>query len=196
MNATIKAVRSNDATRLKTYIAQYASPDPHKPGSLNPPIVVTNGRAELGLNHPILARWLCPADQLDRFDKDPGQARKDLTSGVMPMRSEDFPCLFWSGEMPGQDYNADNMLHGLFKSYFLVRVGRHIFLGPSSAFGGDTRTTRSCNAVLHNMSTVQAEHVGYICIQVGSWQCSTVLLTGVLGTLCDLFQKSVGGEGW
>ncbi|KAG6372782.1 hypothetical protein JVT61DRAFT_7181 [Boletus reticuloceps] len=55
MNATIKAVCSNDATRLKTYITQYASPDPHKPGSLNPPIVVTNGRAELGLNHPILA---------------------------------------------------------------------------------------------------------------------------------------------
>jgi hypothetical protein len=73
MNTTIKAIRSNDATRLKTYMAQYASPDPYKPRSLNPPIVVTNGRAKLGLNHPILARWLCPADQLDQFDKDPQQ---------------------------------------------------------------------------------------------------------------------------
>ena len=77
----------------------------------------------------------------------------------------------------------------------LDKVGRHIFLGPSSAFGGDTRATRSCNAVLHNMSTVQAEHIGYICIQVSSRQCSAVLLTGVLGTLRNLFQKSVGGEG-
>lgn len=50
------------------------------------------------------------------------RARKDLTSGVMPMSSEDFPSLFWSGETPGKDYDPDNMLHGLFKSYFLVRV--------------------------------------------------------------------------
>lgn len=139
MNVTIKSTRSNDATRLKTYIAQYALPDPYKPASLNPPIINTNGRAEMGLNHPILARWLCPVDQLERFDENPKQyvfhyciitnsfvisfrARKDLASGVIHMGEDDLPALFRSGEMPGKDYDPENMLHGLFKSYFLVRV--------------------------------------------------------------------------
>lgn len=25
----------------------------------------------MGLNHPILTHWLCPADQLEAFDEDP-----------------------------------------------------------------------------------------------------------------------------
>lgn len=50
------------------------------------------------------------------------RARKDLASGVMPMEAEDFPSFFWSGAMPGQDFDPGNMLHGLFKSYFLTRV--------------------------------------------------------------------------
>lgn len=139
MNTTIKATRSNDATRLKTCIAQYALPNPYKPASLDPPIINANGRAEMGLNHPILARWLCPADQLKRFDENPEQyvlyyhiitnsftvpsrACKDLASGTIHMGPQDFPTLFWSGEMPGKDYDPENMLIGLFKSYFLVRV--------------------------------------------------------------------------
>ena len=102
MNTTIKATQSNDATRLKTCIAQYALPNPYKPASLDPPIINANGRAEMGLNHPILAQWLCPADQLERFDENPEQyvlyshiitnsftvpsrACKDLASGAICM---------------------------------------------------------------------------------------------------------------
>ncbi|KAH7891070.1 hypothetical protein F5I97DRAFT_2071506 [Phlebopus sp. FC_14] len=119
MNAMIRSTQSNNATRLKTYIPQYAAPNPFKV-AFNPPIVSSNGRAEMGLNHPILARWLCPADQLQRFNEDPIQAVKDLASGVISMGAEDFFTLFWSGSMPGDDCDSDNMLHGLFKSYFLV----------------------------------------------------------------------------
>ncbi|KAH7881810.1 hypothetical protein F5I97DRAFT_2000613 [Phlebopus sp. FC_14] len=166
MNVMIRSTRSNNATRLKTYIPQYAAPNPFKV-AFNPPIVSSNGRTEMGLNHPILTRWLCPADQLQRFDEDPIQAVKDLASDVISMGAEDFPTLFWSGSMPGDDC--------LFKSYFLVRVSQwsayiktafdDLNLGPSSALGGDSRATRSCNAILHNMTTVEPEHVAYICMQ-------------------------------
>jgi hypothetical protein len=83
------------------------------------------------------------------------------------MDADNFPSLFWSGEHPGDDFDPNNILHGLFRGYMLVRVGRHIFLGPSHALGGDSaRATRTCNAILHSMTTVEAEHLAYICVQV------------------------------
>ena len=55
------------------------------------------------------------------------RARKDLASGVMPMTADNFPTLFWSGDMPGDDYDPENVCHGAFKSYFLVRVSQFNF---------------------------------------------------------------------
>ncbi|KAG2738402.1 hypothetical protein P692DRAFT_201687204, partial [Suillus brevipes Sb2] len=46
-----------------------------------------------------------------------------------------------------------------------VKVMCHIFTGPSTALGQDSRATRTCNAALHNMTTVEAEHIAYACIQ-------------------------------
>jgi hypothetical protein len=42
----------------------------------------------------------------------------------------------------------------------------HIFTGPSTALGDDSRATHSCNASLHDMTTVEAEHIAYACVQV------------------------------
>jgi hypothetical protein len=42
----------------------------------------------------------------------------------------------------------------------------HIFTGPSTALGDDSRAMRSCNASLHDMTTVEMEHIAYACIQV------------------------------
>ncbi|KIJ10135.1 hypothetical protein PAXINDRAFT_86505, partial [Paxillus involutus ATCC 200175] len=89
----------------------------------------------------------------------------DLESGKLPMTAEDLPAFLWSGERPGDDYNPENKLSCLFKSYYLVHVAQHIFLGSSSALGGDSHATRSCNVVLHDMSSVDAEHIAYTCIQ-------------------------------
>ncbi|KAG8218888.1 hypothetical protein J3R82DRAFT_4567 [Butyriboletus roseoflavus] len=164
MNMTIRTTRSSDAIHLKPHITQYILFNPFK-SQINPPIINANGRADMGLNHPVLARFLCPVDQLERFDTDIEQAMKDLKSGEISMEAKNFPALFWSGEQPGDDFKVDNMFNGLFRGYLLVRVGRHIFLGPSSALGKDSRGTRSCNAILHGMTTVNVEHIAYICVQ-------------------------------
>ncbi|KAF8436567.1 hypothetical protein L210DRAFT_3647883 [Boletus edulis BED1] len=164
MNSDIKSTRSSDASHLKTQIPSYCLPNPHDPTSLHPPIAVGADRAELGLNHPILARWLCPLDQLKVFDENPEQARKALASGEIPMESYDFPALFWSGTMPGQDGDPDDPLPGLFRSYFLVRVARHIFLGPSFAIAHPEKKNRSCNAILNDVTTIEPEHIAYVCI--------------------------------
>ncbi|KIK80586.1 hypothetical protein PAXRUDRAFT_90592, partial [Paxillus rubicundulus Ve08.2h10] len=96
----IGVTHSSDATHLKPHIPQYSTPNPFK-AVLGPPIVSSNRRAEMGLNHPILAQWLCPVNALTRFDEDPMQATKDLASGAIPMEAEDYPTLFWSGSMLG-----------------------------------------------------------------------------------------------
>jgi hypothetical protein len=42
---------------------------------------------------------------------------------------------------------------------------RHIFTGPSTALGDDSCTMRLCNAPLHDMTTIEAEHIAYACVQ-------------------------------
>ena len=49
------------------------------------------------------------------------------------------------------------------------QVARHIFLGPMSALNMALKKgTKSCNAFLHDMTTVEPEHIAYICVQVSS----------------------------
>jgi hypothetical protein len=43
---------------------------------------------------------------------------------------------------------------------------RHIFTGPSSALGEESRGTRAGNAELHGMTKVEAAHIAYACVQV------------------------------
>ncbi|KAG2738322.1 hypothetical protein P692DRAFT_20758989 [Suillus brevipes Sb2] len=81
------------------------------------------------------------------------------------MTAIDFPVFLWAGNPPGSRYDENTMNEGLFQGYFLERIMRHIFTGPSTALGDDSRATRSCNASLHDMTTVEAEHIAYACIQ-------------------------------
>ncbi|KIK80189.1 hypothetical protein PAXRUDRAFT_159320, partial [Paxillus rubicundulus Ve08.2h10] len=41
----------------------------------------------------------------------------------------------------------------------------HIFLGPSTAMGHVSCETHSCNAALHDMTTVKLEHLANGCVQ-------------------------------
>lgn len=58
-----------DATKLKSYIAQYAAPEPHK-AALDSPIVNINGQDRMGLKHPVLTCFICPMEVLAVFDED------------------------------------------------------------------------------------------------------------------------------
>ncbi|KAG1720077.1 hypothetical protein EDB19DRAFT_2044780 [Suillus lakei] len=164
MTAVISGTRSDDATCLKVQIGHYAAPEPLKEG-LKPTIY--NGgslsRAHMGINHPVLASFLCPISALADFNRDPASARKWMETGRIRMTSIDFPVFLWAGYPPGSKYNEDAMNEGLFQGYFLERIMRHIFTGPSTALGDDSRATRSCNASLHDMTTVEAEHIAYAC---------------------------------
>jgi hypothetical protein len=38
------------------------------------------------------------------------------------MSAAEFPAYLWEGTLPGEKYDEDSMMDGLFKGYFLVRV--------------------------------------------------------------------------
>lgn len=119
----------------------------------------------MGINHPVLARFLCPVRELKRFSEDTDKALKDIQCGKVQLTAFVLPAFLWAGDPPGQDYDDDNMFEGMFDGYLLERTMRHIFTSPSSAYGGDKRATRTCNAALHDMTTVEAAHIAYGCLQ-------------------------------
>ncbi|KAG1789476.1 hypothetical protein EV424DRAFT_1338641, partial [Suillus variegatus] len=92
--------------------------------------------------------------------------QKKLQSGKIKMTASALPAFLWAGDLPGKDYDDNNMFEGMFEGHLLERTMRHIFTSPSSAYGEQTRATRTCNAALHNMTTVEAAHIAYGCLQV------------------------------
>lgn len=72
MQVIIGQVRSEDASHLKPVIGKYAAPNPDDK-DLEPPISANNhrSRAKMGLNHPQLARMICPVKYLGEYSKDP-----------------------------------------------------------------------------------------------------------------------------
>jgi len=72
MQVVIGQVRSEDVSHLKPVIGKYAAPDPDDE-DLVPPISANShkSRAKMGLNHPQLARMLCPVKHLAEYSKDP-----------------------------------------------------------------------------------------------------------------------------
>ncbi|KAH0826082.1 hypothetical protein J3R83DRAFT_5824 [Lanmaoa asiatica] len=122
MNKTISMTRSDDTARLKDKIGHYAAPNPAM-ASLTPPVYTGSGsRSNLGVNHPVLARFLCPITLLATFDEDPVAGRQKLMNGKIKMSTKIYPTFFWDGDPPGKDYDATNMHKGLFRGYLLERV--------------------------------------------------------------------------
>jgi hypothetical protein len=70
MNTVISATRSDDAAHLKSQIRHYAvviSLD----GGMKPAFYTgSSSKTHLGINHPILASFLCPISQLAVFHGD------------------------------------------------------------------------------------------------------------------------------
>ncbi|KAG1759755.1 hypothetical protein EDD22DRAFT_955587 [Suillus occidentalis] len=166
MESTILGTRSDDSTRLKIQISRYAALDPVQ-HPVSPPVDDSSGRrTHMGINHPVLSRFLCPISEIEKFNEDPKGTIKRLQSGGIKLTADAFPAFLWKGDPPGSDYNPDDMMDGFLEGFILERTMRHIFTGPSTALGSRSRRTRPCNAVLHDMTTVEAAHIAYSCVQV------------------------------
>ncbi|KAG2363842.1 hypothetical protein BDR07DRAFT_1223041, partial [Suillus spraguei] len=113
---------SEDASHLKPVIGQYAAYDPDDK-DLDPPIRANNqrSRAKMGINHPQLARMLCPVKHLGEYLKDPIATRQKLQDGDIKMRTLVWPAMVYSGKIAGENFNPQQVQNGLFEGYLLER---------------------------------------------------------------------------
>jgi hypothetical protein len=135
MNAAAGAARSEDISSLKEAILSYAAV--HSPeGELRPQINLSSSKSNTrGLNHPMLARLLCPIQYLDQFDENPERCIYlmslldlshspltrtilDLQEGRIRLTSEDFPAFMYAAGM----YDPHDMEIGLLRHEFPLAV--------------------------------------------------------------------------
>ncbi|KAG2127288.1 uncharacterized protein EDB93DRAFT_1109329 [Suillus bovinus] len=166
MQHMINHTRSEDASRLKSRMGTYAAPVPDK-ALVNPPIGDdSKSHSKMGFNHLQLDPMLCPAQFLIEYNKDSTEVRKRIQARSLKVTAALWPAYLYPGDSPGKDFDPDDIIEGLFRGYLLSRVAKHIFTSPSSALSaGVSNGTHPCNAKIHGMSTVEAEHIAYAAVQ-------------------------------
>ncbi|KAI6009173.1 hypothetical protein EDC04DRAFT_2610673 [Pisolithus marmoratus] len=170
MNKAISGACSDDMTCLKVHVRVYAVLHPLKVG-LELPLSTTGTRSVFGLNHLFLTKLFCPSSAWKDCASNPeyihSSARtcQELLEGRIAMTANDLLLLLWSGDTLGCNIDDDNEYKDLFQGYYLERVMCHIFTGPLTALGEVSQSTCPPNAILHQMTTVKAEHIAYGCLQ-------------------------------
>lgn len=48
----------------------------------------------------------------------------------------------------------------------VLQIARHILLGPLFAIDPPDRKNHASNAILNDVTTIEPEHIAYVCIQV------------------------------
>ncbi|KAG1730370.1 uncharacterized protein EDB91DRAFT_1059505 [Suillus paluster] len=133
---------------------------------LTPPstLIAKSHCAKMGLNHPGLALLLCPVRHLKDYQNLPSRTKAKLKSGDINMDACAWPSLLYKGEVAGEHFDLNNRQDGLFEGYLVMK---HILTGPSSALTGDNfHISNTCNASIHGMMSVEAEHIAYAAVQV------------------------------
>ncbi|KAG2078856.1 hypothetical protein BDR04DRAFT_996798 [Suillus decipiens] len=87
-------------------------------------------------------------------------------SGSLKVTTALWPAFLYPGDIPGENFDPEDIIGGLFCGYLLEQVTKHVFTSPSSALkAGVSNGTRTCNAKLHGMTEVGAEHIAYATVQ-------------------------------
>ncbi|KAG1722821.1 hypothetical protein EDB19DRAFT_1954498 [Suillus lakei] len=168
MQNMINHTCSEDASRLKSRMGSYAAPNPDKELTRPPITDNSKNRAQMGFNHIQLGKMLCPAKYLANYIKDLHGMKAKFDSASLKVTAALWPAYLYPGIIAGEDFDPEDIIEGLFHGYLLERVTKHIFTSPSSALkAGISKGTRACNAKLHGMTEVVAEHIAYAAVQGG-----------------------------
>ncbi|KAI9455422.1 hypothetical protein HD554DRAFT_2042799 [Boletus coccyginus] len=151
INKTINEVRSSDVGKLRDQLSAYVTSN-SSVAFLNPPIPPGASHSQLGLNHPVLTGYLCSMCSVAVFIKDPVETRKKLESGKIKITSTNFPVFLW--EDNSHNFNIDNLFEGFLCGFYIVRIMRHIFTGPSTGMGGKARGSKPNNSELNFIDQV------------------------------------------
>ncbi|KAG2133216.1 uncharacterized protein EDB93DRAFT_1308741 [Suillus bovinus] len=111
--------RSADLSSVKHKGLQYIGLNMYsKADALDPPVPEIEDKSMRGLNHPQLARLLCPRKKLDWFDEGPDSAMAALQAGEITMMAHNWPTFFYEHDI----YDAAEKTHGLFRNHIVLRT--------------------------------------------------------------------------
>ncbi|KAG1880031.1 hypothetical protein F4604DRAFT_1679163 [Suillus subluteus] len=109
-----------------------------KADTLDPPIPEVEDKSMRGITHPQLARWFCPRNKLDVFDRNPDD--KIVTdSGKLKMTAMNWPTGFYEDGV----YDSQDKTKGLFRNHVVARFYTHLYIGPSAAMAESTTSKAS-----------------------------------------------------
>ncbi|KAJ7021550.1 hypothetical protein C8F04DRAFT_1313797 [Mycena alexandri] len=171
--------RQGDTTGLKHKL-NYLLADTTK--SLTPKINETASKSDRGRNHPMLRDAIVPwplrltlneTEVAEAASAEPVPtpdaivALKNLMKGKSADGKKNAPTV---GQYPScfyaeDSFNPQDPSQGLFRSPFLLRVARHIWTTPTTAFDDSGKVPKNCKARAHGQYTWSGEMMGYICGQ-------------------------------
>ncbi|KIK34551.1 hypothetical protein CY34DRAFT_97779, partial [Suillus luteus UH-Slu-Lm8-n1] len=153
--------RSDDTGSLMREGLEYMLLDPES-SSFNPPLLKKHGKACRGWNHPQTARLLCPVRRLDEFDADPQAFMDGVKEGRIRITASKLPSFIYDEAM----YDGTRKSMGCLRGYYLKRVFRHIFTGPSSALSPNGRKgTKTPKGRIHGMTIPTPHAIAYAAVQ-------------------------------
>ncbi|KAG1904372.1 uncharacterized protein F5891DRAFT_909994, partial [Suillus fuscotomentosus] len=136
----------------------------------NPPLLRQHGKIARGWNHPQTARLLCPMRMLDTFDSNPSRSHKTSYRSFMDKVKEG-EIMITAAKLPAFLYD-ESMLdptrkrQGCLRGYYLKRVFRHIFTGPSSAISANAhKGNKAPKGRMHGMTSPLPRAIAYAAVQ-------------------------------
>ncbi|KAJ7602977.1 hypothetical protein DFH06DRAFT_1257676 [Mycena polygramma] len=181
MRESARSVRQQDTNNLKSYTS-YLLPNPVS-DAVVPPVSKSASKSDRGINHPLLRNHIVPplldisinehedADEegVRKLTPAAEEALRALLHNETTIDASEFPSCFY----PEGAYNPDDTEEGLFRSPFLARICRHLWLAPGSALHRPPQIPPRCNARAHHKFVMEAEMIGYACAQVSRTMIST-----------------------
>ncbi|KAG1737815.1 uncharacterized protein EDB91DRAFT_1082918 [Suillus paluster] len=132
--------RSTAFSSIKHKGLKYVPLNMHsKVDALDLPTPEVKDKSMQGITHPQLARWLCPQNKLDVFDRDPDEGIEKLQLGKLKMTVMNWPTGFYKAGI----YDPTDKTKGLFRNHVVTRFYMHLYIGPSAAMAESTTSKAS-----------------------------------------------------
>ncbi|KAF4600365.1 hypothetical protein EYR38_004990 [Pleurotus pulmonarius] len=154
---TSSQTRSNDSSTLRDKL-EYFLVDPKEvvPRELS-------SKVARGWNNQWTAERLCPQRFLEKFRKDPDSFMLKVQKGARKYQQHtDWPAFLYDASA----YDKDDPAAGLFKHQVLIKILRHVLIGPSAAKSNSRVTLpRRCNAGIIGISKIDSNLIAYAACQ-------------------------------
>ncbi|KAG1760732.1 hypothetical protein EDD22DRAFT_954727 [Suillus occidentalis] len=163
LSSAANDARSDDTGSLTREGLVYMLKNPET-DQFNPPLLKQHGKIARGWNHVQTARLLCPMRMLDVFDNDPlhRSFMNKVKEGEITITAAKLPLFLYDESMLDSTRKSQGCLRG----YYLKRVFRHIFTGPSSAISANThKGTKTPKGRIHGMTSPLPRAIAYAAVQ-------------------------------